>query len=92
MNAGGGTAEITFTQAVDEEEGYVNDYFITLFNSDGFVAARQSVWSEYYFADMPEKLSVKFTQLERGKYTVRVETRSFWHTFGRNCLTAEFEI
>ena len=87
-----GTAAVTFTQAVDEEEGYVNDYFITIFDSDGFVTARQSVWSEYYFADMPEKLTVKFTDLESGKYTARIETRSFWHTFGRNCLTAEFEI
>ena len=87
-----GTAAVTFTQAVDEEEGYVNDYFITLYDSDGFITARQSVWSEYYFADMPEKLTVRFTDLESGKYTARIETRSFWHTFGRNCLTAEFEI
>ena len=92
VRTNGGTAGITFTQAVDEEEGCVNDYFVTLYNSAGFVKARQSVWSEYYFADMPDTISVHFENLEPGSYTVRIETRSFWHTFGRNRLTAEFEI
>ena len=92
VDVDGNSAEIIFTQAVDEEEGCVNDYFVTLYNSDGFVSARQSVWSEYYFADMPETISVKFTDLESGVYSVRIETRSFWHTFGRNNLTSRFEI
>ena len=87
-----GKIKVVIPQAKDDEDGFVDDYFVNLRNSRGFIIGRQSVWSEYYFADMPETVTVLFDLPESGEYTVEVKARSFWHTFSRNSLTAKISV
>lgn len=68
---------VDFDQAAADEE-YVNDYNIILKNADGVILRKTSVWSEYYFYDMPETLSVSFDALEKGGYYVEIYANGFW--------------
>ncbi len=83
---------ITFTQAKIDKE-YVNDYFITLREkATGVIVKKLGIWSEYYFYDMPESLSLTAEDLEPGtEYTVEVAAYSFWNTPGSNKLCGEFK-
>lgn len=68
---------VDFDQATAEEE-YVNDYNVILKNADGVILRKTSVWSEYYFYDMPKTLSVSFDGLEKGDYSVEIFANGFW--------------
>ncbi len=88
----GNKANVVFSQAADDIDFYANDYYITLYREDSSIARRASVWSEYYFSNMPETLSVPFEGLEKGKYTAVVSARSFWSIYSTNTLKISFEI
>ncbi len=71
---------VTFDQAKVKAE-YVNDYNVYLKNSDGIIVRNATVWSDYYFVDMPEKISVSFENLKKGeKYHAEIYANSFWNT------------
>jgi len=71
---------LTFDQAKVKAE-YVNDYNVYLKDSRGVIVKNMSLWSDYYFADMPETLTVKFENLASGeKYHAEIYANSFWAT------------
>lgn len=73
--------EIKFPQAKSEDDFYVNSYDITVKNSDGFTVRKKSMWSEYYFYDMPEHLTATLDGLDADTdYTVEIKANSFWFT------------
>ena len=75
MKADGFTAE--FDQAKIDEE-YVNDYNIRVKDANGVIVRNAAIWSEFYFYEMPEKLSISFDGLANGEYTVEIYANSFW--------------
>ena len=77
VKADGFTVE--FPQAKVEEE-YVDDYNVYLKDMNGVTVRNATIWSEYYFYNMPEKLSVSFDGLESGEYRVEIYANSFWKT------------
>ena len=60
VKADGFTVE--FDQAKVEEE-YVDDYNVYVKTADGVAVRNTTIWSEYYYYNMPEKLSVSFEGL-----------------------------
>lgn len=70
---------VEFTQAKDDEEGFVNDYIVSLRDDNGVVMHRIVIWSEYYFKNMPEKLTVRFENAEKCALTAEVFGKSFWN-------------
>ena len=68
---------VTFDQAKISDE-YVNDYNIYIINKDGVIVRNSTVWSEFYFYEMPEKLCVSFDGLDSGEYTAKIYANSFW--------------
>lgn len=83
---------VEFGQAKIDED-YVNDYYIILKDNDGFIRGKVSVWSEYYFYEMPETLSVEFNNVPAGRYYIEVSAESFWNTKCAKPLRSEaFEI
>lgn len=72
---------ITFDQAKIDED-YVNSYVITVRNkADGAIEKQISIWSEYYFYNMPERLSWKIDGLKSdSEYEVEIIAESFWMT------------
>ena len=83
--------KIEFDQARIDED-YVDCYDIVLKNADGFVIRHLSIWSEYYFYDMPEKRSYVFTDLDpKTKYTVTVKACGFWNNISENSLDADIK-
>lgn len=83
---------ITFDQASIESE-YVDDYNIIIKRVDSGIICRQiSIWSEYYFYNMPQTLSVVAKELEADtKYAVEVYANSFWRKQSKKPLFAEFK-
>lgn len=83
---------ISFAQAKIEKE-YVNSYDITVRYADsGLTAKRLSVWSEYYFYNMPERLAQEISDLAPDtEYTVEIRANGFWHTKSDNTLSADFK-
>lgn len=85
------SVELSFTQACDEEELYVDDYVITLRDESAAVVRRAAVWSGYYFSSLPESLSVVFDGLESDTaYEAEVTANSFWRVKSRNSLKLSF--
>ena len=79
---------VTFDQAKIDKE-YVNDYNVYVMREeDNTVAAQKNLWSEYYFYNMPERLSVSFDGLEKGEYRVKIYAGSFWKTRSKNPLVS----
>lgn len=73
--------KVTFPQAKVKSE-YVNDYKVVVKDSDGVIVKTKKLWSEYYFYNMPETLSVDFNDLKSGtEYNVSVIAGSFWDTY-----------
>lgn len=70
---------VEFPQAKVEEE-YVDDYNVYLKDMNGVTVRNATIWSGYYFYNMPEKLSVSFDGLESGEYRVEIYANSFWKT------------
>lgn len=91
------SCNLTFEQAEienrDIETEYVNGYDITLrYKDNGFIAKKFSIWSEYYFYNMPESLSHKIEDLSpETEYEVTVKANSFWRTVSDNALTYSFK-
>ena len=79
---------VTFDQAKVEEE-YVDDYNVYVKSLDGVVIRNSTIWSEYYFYNMPEKLSVSFDGLSAGEYRVEIYANSFWRTRSKQPLVSE---
>ncbi len=79
---------VTFDQAKISSE-YINDYNIYVINKDGVIVRNSTVWSEFYFYDMPEKLSVSFEGLASGEYTVKIYANSFWRNRCEKPLISE---
>ena len=79
---------VTFDQAEITEE-YINDYNIYIINKDGVIVRNSTIWSEFYFYDMPEKLSVSFDGLESGEYTAKIYANSFWRNRCEKPLVSE---
>lgn len=80
---------VVFDQAKISEE-YVNDYNIIVKNKDNIIVRNSTIWSEFYFYNMPEKLSVSFDGLEKGEtYQVYVYANSFWRVRTEKPLVSE---
>ena len=80
---------VTFDQAKIEKE-YVNDYNVIVKNSDGVTVRNSTVWSEYYFYDMPDTITVAFDSLKKGEeYQVYIYANSFWDTRCEKPLLSE---
>lgn len=86
IKADGFTVE--FDQAKVKKE-YVDDYNVYLKRADGLMVRNATIWSEYYFYNMPEKLSVKFDGIESGEYYVEIYANSFWRTRSEKPLVSE---
>lgn len=73
---------ITFEQAKISKE-YVNDYYITVtYKSTGLTAKKFSIWSDYYFSDMPKELTWKIEKLKPDtEYDIEIKAGSFWKTY-----------
>lgn len=79
---------VVFDQAEIAEE-YINDYNIYIINKDGVIVRNSTIWSEFYFYDMPEKLSVSFDGLESGEYIAKIYANSFWRNRCEKPLVSE---
>ncbi len=79
---------VTFDQAKISEE-YINDYNIYIINNDGVIIRNSTIWSEFYFYDMPKKLSVSFDGLDAGEYKVKIFANSFWKNRCEKPLVSE---
>lgn len=86
IKADGFTVE--FDQAKVKTE-YVDDYNVYLKRADGLMVRNATIWSEFYFYNMPEKLSVKFDGIESGEYYVEIYANSFWRTRSEKPLISE---
>ncbi len=72
---------IDFSQAIAVGDPYVNSYDITLKNADGDTVKHLSIWSGYYFYDMPATIGIDVDGLDADSdYTVEVKANSFWFT------------
>ena len=88
----GGDCDITFGQAVCEEEP-VNDYLATVTrSSDGKIVRRVCAWSGYYRLNMPREITVPVKALPKGNYTVSVIARGFWNNESDNAIKTSFTI
>ena len=82
---------VEFDQALSDRE-YVNSYDIMLKDSDGFVVRHLSIWSEYYFYDMPKTRSYIFQDLEPNtNYTVTIKACGFWNNISENSLEEDIK-
>lgn len=91
VNVNGSDAMISFTQAKCDTER-VNGYVVTVRSEDGYVAKRFSVWSGYYFYNMPDTVSQTIGGLKKGKYTVSVRAYGFWQNYSETDLLTEFTV
>lgn len=81
--------KVTFDQAKTEDV-YVNDYNVIVKTADGVIVRNTTLWSEYYFYEMPETLSVEFKELSQNEtYYVEIYAGSFWKTVSEKPLTSE---
>ena len=73
---------LTFSQAKPSDEYYVNDYIVTVKESStDLIVKRVGLWSEYYFYNMPETLSVTIGDLKPDtKYTVLIKANNFFES------------
>ena len=73
--------KVTFPQAKVKSE-YVNDYKVVVKDANGTIIKTKKLWSEYYFYNMPETLSVDFDDLKADTdYEISVVAGSFWDTY-----------
>ena len=89
-----GVVSISFPQALPADgEIYVNSYDIVIKRaSDGTTAKRLSVWSGYYFSDMPQKITRAVDGLDSGaEYTVEIYPTGFFKNTGDSPLQGSFK-
>lgn len=83
--------DIEFPQAKSNQDPYVNSYDIVVKNSGGDIVRALSMWSEYYFYNMPKTLTVTVDGLEPDTdYTVEIRANSFWYTKSADFIKASF--
>lgn len=80
--------KVTFTQAKVKTD-YVNDYKVIIREAEtGLIVKQKKIWSEYYFFNMPEKLSVDFDGLDsQTNYTIEIIAGSFWDTYSEPAVS-----
>lgn len=78
-NVRNGGFSVTFAQAKIDED-YVDDYNVIIKNNCGTIVRSSTIWSEYYFYDMPKTLTVDFDGLSSGEYHAEIHANSFWKT------------
>ena len=85
------SAVLEFAQAKADKE-YVNSYEIILKETaTGLIKKQFSIWSEYYFYNMPELLSYEIKDLSpQTEYTVEIYATSFWKTKSEKPLVKKF--
>lgn len=71
---------VRFPQAIPVGDEYVCGYNVYVKDMNGHVVRNKNMWSDYYFYDMPEYLSVDFDELEAGEYIAEIYAISFWDT------------
>jgi len=82
----------TFDQArIDKER--INSYDITITSADDHQVVRKiSIWSGYYYMDMPKKLTETIDRLENNReYILSINANSFWKTTSELPLTTNFK-
>ena len=80
--------KLELDQAKSDEE-YVNSYDIIVKNKNDEIVKQLSIWSEYYFYDMPKSLSLTVDGLEpHSVYSIKITANSFWLTTSVDSLTA----
>lgn len=85
------SCKVTFTQAKIDED-YVDNYDILVRDANGDIVKQLNIWSEYYFYDMPDELSVDIEGLEPDSdYSVNIYANGFWHNKSEGCLIATFK-
>lgn len=88
----GDCCRLEFEQAVIDED-YVDSYDITVRDAEGFTVRHLSIWSEYYFYDMPKTRSVVIDGLDcGGRLNVEVAANGFWNNKSKNKLSLSFEM
>lgn len=82
---------VTFPQAKCDDE-YVNGYEITVRRkSDGLIERHLSVWSGYYFYNMPETVTQKVEKLKSDtEYILEIKAYGFWKNYSEK-ITKEFK-
>lgn len=81
--------KVTFDQAKTEDI-YVDDYNVIVKTADGVIVRNTTLWSEYYFYEMPATLSVEFKELsQKETYYVEIYAGSFWKTVSEKPLVSE---
>ena len=82
---------VDFKQANPAEcDKYVNSYDIIVKNAENDIIRQYSIWSEYYFYDMPETLGVDVNDLTADSdYTVEIRANSFWMTSSKENIIAQ---
>lgn len=79
---------VEFDQAVTDDY-YVNDYNVYIKTQDGTIVRNKTLWSEFYFGDMPEKLCVSFDDLDKNQtYHAEIYAGSFWKTRSKKPLVS----
>jgi hypothetical protein len=89
-----GSVTISFPQAIPADgEQYVNSYDIVIRrSSDNEIVRQLSVWSGYYFTDMPKKISRTVTGLDGGtEYTAEIYPSGFFKNRSRTPLRGAFK-
>jgi len=73
---------------------YVDSYYIKIYDAAlGSELKALSIWSEYYFYDMPAFMTWKIDGLESGKeYRVEIYAASFWNKYSKECITGNFKL
>lgn len=76
-----GSSAVTFHFPQAQTDAFrVNAYYASIRTADGTEVKRESVWSGYYFNDMPPMMHWRIEGLQPGTtYTLTVEAESFWH-------------
>ncbi len=80
--------KVTFPQAKTTDY-YVNDYKVVVKEkANGLSVQTKLIWSDYYYYNMPETLSVPFDGLKsETEYEVLVYAGSFWNTLSEPIKT-----
>lgn len=91
IEAGEDFCNVTFEQAKCDSE-YVNSYDITVKRkSDLCTQCKVSVWSEYYFYNMPKTLTQKIENLSPDtEYILEIRACGFWKNYS-NKLSKQFK-
>ncbi len=66
----------------------VNSYYIHIYDKATHEKVKTlSIWSEYYFYDMPPTLFLEIDELESGKtFDIEVFACNFWNKLSKDCL------